>query len=318
MKILIAKPFYDSYLPDIKAIAPDVDFSMIDGSGALPPEIAQAEAIAWWWYGSNLDRLVQAAPKLRWIHVPSAGVDRLITPAVRSAAGLTLTDSGPAYDIAIPEYVLAWIMAIAKRVPQFLDHQKNREWTDETQGDLHGSTVGIIGLGPIGRGVAWRAKALGMSTLGYRRRQNTVEGVDEVLTGPAGLDRLLAESDYIVLAAALTEATREILGKEQIARIQPTAWVINIARGALIDQGALTKALQEKRIGGACLDVFTTEPLPKDDPLWDLPNVLITPHDAHGGGEALQQRRKELFLDNLKRFVHGEPLQNVVDFEHGY
>ena len=318
-KIFIAEPLYADYISSASAAAPRAEFVSFDGNADLIPGIAEADVVAWFWYPrERLESMLQSAVNLKWLNVGSAGVDWIYKSGIRSKKDLVLTDSGPAYDIAIPEYVLAWMLAIAKRVPQFLDHQRKHEWIDEIQGDLYGSTVGIIGLGPIGQGVAARCKAFGMKTLGYRRRQLPVDNVDEVLTGPDGLQRLVTASDYIVLAAALTEDTRHILGKDQIDAMKATAWVINIARGALIDQDALTTALQDHRIGGACLDVFAVEPLPQDSPLWDMPNVLITPHDSHGGGAALAQRRKDVFIDNLARFVADKPLKNVVSFEHGY
>lgn len=317
--VFIAEPLFADYASDAAAISPGAEIVSFDGNLDDIPGIGSADAVAWHWYPRNrLETMVAAATNLKWLHVGSAGVDWILQSSIRSKQGLSLTDSGPAYDIAIPEYVLAWMFAIAKRIPQFIAHQRNHEWAGEVQGDLHGSTVGIVGLGPIGRGVASRCKALGMHTLGYRRQNLPVEHIDEVFTGPDGLKQLVAESDYIVFAAALTEGTRQILSKPLIDSMKPTAWVLNIARGALIDQDALTTALQEGRIGGACLDVFVQEPLPKDSPFWDLPNVLITPHDSHGGGKALDLRRKEVYLDNLRRFINGEPLENVVSFEHGY
>ena len=318
-KIFIAEPLYADYAAEAAIAAPNTEIVSFDGNQDIIPGIEEADAVAWFWYPRHrLETLARTATKLKWLNVGSAGVDWILDSEIKSKKDLILTDSGPAYDIAIPEYVLAWMLTIAKRVPQFLDHQRKHEWIDEIQGDLYGSTLGVIGLGPIGRGVATRCKAFGMRTMGFRRQQKPVDSVDEVLTGPEGLSRLVEESDYIVLAAALTEGTRQVLGKEQIAQLKNTAWVINIARGALIDQEALTIALQERRIGGACLDVFTQEPLPTDSPLWDLPNVLITPHDSHGGGQALAKRRKEVFIDNLRRFAAGEPLENVVSFENGY
>ncbi len=144
-----------------------------------------------------------------------------------------------------------------------------------------------------------------MRTLGLRRAHSPVVGVDEVLTGPDGLARLLDESDFVVLAAALTGETRALLGREQIGRMKPTAWLINIARGGLMDELALIAALQAGRIGGACLDVFAQEPLLPDSPLWDMPNVHIAPHNSPGATAPLRERQKMLFLDNLRRFASG-------------
>ncbi len=163
-----------------------------------------------------------------------------------------------------------------------------------------------------------RAKAFGMRTLGLRRHAAPVAGVDEVLMGSAGLARLLAESDFVVLAAALTGETRALIGAAQFTQMKPTAWLINIARGGLVDEPALVAALQGGQIAGACLDVFAQEPLPPDSPLWDLPNVHLAPHNSSGGGPNLSARQKAIFLDNLGRFARGEVLMNVVDLTRGY
>ena len=136
--------------------------------------------------------------------------------------------------------------------------------------------------------------------------------------GPDGLRRLLAESDYVVLAAALTGETKALLGPAQISQMKPSAWLINIARGGLADEPALIEALQSKKIAGACLDVFAQEPLPQDSPLWEMPNVHIAPHNSPGWTAGLHERQKALFLSNLRRFASSEPLQSVVDIARGY
>jgi len=166
--------------------------------------------------------------------------------------------------------------------------------------------------------VASRCKAMGMRTVGLRRTDAPVEDVDEVRVGAAGLDALLDESDWVVIATALTGETRALIGAREIARMKPTARIVNVARGAVIDEAAMIDALREKRIAGACLDVFTTEPLPGDSPLWDLPNVWIAPHSSAGWTAALRRRGLQLFVDNLRRYRAGEPLADVVDKERGY
>jgi phosphoglycerate dehydrogenase-like enzyme len=143
-------------------------------------------------------------------------------------------------------------------------------------------------------------------------------GVDEILRGANGLERLLAESDWVVVAAALTDESHSLLGPEQLARMKPTARLINIARGGLVDEPALIDALRTGRLAGACLDVFAREPLPADSPLWDLPNVTVSPHNSSGWTEGLRARQKTIFLENLRRFAQGKPLENVVDIAQGY
>ena len=142
--------------------------------------------------------------------------------------------------------------------------------------------------------------------------------IDEVLTGGDGLNRLLEASDYVVIAAAATDDTRALIGADQLARMKPASWLINIARGSLIDEPALIETLTAGRIAGACLDVFAQEPLPPDSPLWDLHNVHIAPHNSSGWSPGLRNRQKAIFLDNLRRFAAGEPLENAVDIARGY
>ena len=230
------------------------------------PGLDEAEGVLRWVAGKRFSELVSQGPKVRWLHTASAGVDHVLTAAVREKAsstdGFTLTNSGPAFEIAISEFVLAWMLLVARRLPELLAHQRTRVWQSETQQELWGQTVGIVGLGPIGRGVASRAKAFGMRTLGLRRQQTPVPSVDAVLTGANGLRQLLRESDWVVLAAALTQESRSLIGPDQLAQMKPSAWLINIARGGLVDETALTSALQSGQIAGACLDVFAQEPLP--------------------------------------------------------
>ena len=238
---------------------------------------------------------------------------------VHAAHRLTITDSGPAFEIAIAEFVLAWMLMVTRGLPELLTNQRERLWRPVAQDELWGKTVGIVGLGPIGRGVAARAKAFGMTTLGLRRTPGTtVENVDDVLTGRDGLPRLLTESDFVVLAAALTGETRQLLGAAELARLKPSAWLINIARGGLVDETALIDALRRRAFAGACLDVFAHEPLPAESPLWNLPNVYVAPHNSPGWTRGLRERQKRLFLDNLARFAQGQPLDGVVDVSRGY
>ena len=318
MIILVPEHLYDELLSPTRDIAPQAELRHYGENEARPDGLDQAVAVLRWVAGKEFARMVAQGPQVRWLHTASAGVDHVLTPDVRAKAGLTVTDSGPAFEIAIAEFVLAWMLLVARGLPALMANQREHRWQWVPQFELHGKTVGIVGLGPIGRGTALRAKAFGMRTLGLRRHAAPVAGVDELLTGPEGLARLLAESDFVVLAAALTGETRVLIGAEQLARMKPDAWLINIARGGLVDEPALIAALQAGRIAGACLDVFAHEPLPPDSPLWNLPNVHLAPHNSSGGGPGLHDRQKAIFLDNLGRFARGEALTNVVDITRGY
>ncbi len=318
MIILVPEHLCDELLGPAREAAPQAELRPYGEDEATPDGLDEAVAVLRWVAGKEFARLVGLGPQVRWLHTASAGVDHVLTPDVRAKAGLTVTDSGPAFEVAISEFVLAWMLLVARGLPALMANQRERKWQSVPQFELHGKTVGIVGLGPIGRGTAVHAKGFEMRTLGLRRRSAPVDGVDEVLTGPEGLARLLAESDFVVVAAALTGETRALIGAEQLARMKPNAWLINIARGGLVDEPALIAALQAHEIGGACLDVFAQEPLPQDSPLWDLPNVHIAPHNSPGWDPNLHARQKVIFLDNLGRFARGEALTNVVDITRGY
>ena len=318
MKILVPEHLDDELQAAAADAAPGVTLLPYSEDG--PPEDAwlEAEGVLRWVAGKRFASLVENCPRVRWLHTASAGVDHVLTPAVKAKPNIVVTDSGPAFGIAISEFVLAWMLLVARRLPELMGFQREHRWESLTQQELYGQTIGIIGLGPIGLGIAARAKAFGMKTLGLRRRALPAESVDEVLTGADGLAHLLAESDYVVVAAALTGETKALLGSAQIAQMKPSAWLINIARGSMIDESALIDALREHKIAGACLDVFVQEPLPEDSPLWDMPNVYIAPHNSPGWTAGLRERQKALFLSNLGRFSRGEPLENAVDIERGY
>ena len=318
MNVLVPDHLYDELKDAAQNAAPSVTLLPYSEDGAAEDAWQSAEGVLRWVAGKRFAALVADCPDVRWLHTASAGVDHVLTPAVKAKPGIVVTDSGPAFEIAISEFVLAWMLLAARRLPELMALQKEHRWESLTQQELYGQTVGIIGLGPIGLGIAARAKAFGMRTLGLRRRDLAAAGVDKVLTGADGLARLLTESDYVVVAAALTGETKALLGAEQIALMKPSAWVINIARGGLIDEPALIRALQNGKIAGACLDVFAQEPLPSDSPLWDMPNVHIAPHNSPGWTAGLRQPQKALFLSNLGRSSRGQPLENAVDIERGY
>lgn len=318
MIILVPAQVHDEFAETAKKTVPEAELKSYAEDGPAPAQLEEAEAVLRWVSGKRFSEMVEKGPKVRWLHTASAGVDHVLTPAVRNKPNLTVTDSGAAFTDTIPEFVIAWMLMVARRLPQLIAQQKEHKWQWIQQEELGGQTVGIVGLGPIGQGVARRAKALGMRVLGFRRHDSPAENVDQVLTGPDGLSQLLGESDFVVIAASLTESTRSLIGPEQLSQMKPTAWIVNIARGALIDEPALIAALRERRIGGACLDVFLKEPLPADSPLWDMPNVFISPHNSSGGTPQLRAKQKQVFFDNLRRFVHGEPLAGVVDIQQGY
>ncbi|MDR3707641.1 MAG: D-2-hydroxyacid dehydrogenase [Capsulimonadaceae bacterium] len=318
MIVLVPSWLHEELVPEAAVVAPEAVLLPFTEDATPVPDLDRAEVVFRWRGGLRFSEIVEAGPNVRWLHTESAGVDMVLTDAVRAKPHLIVTNSSPAYEIPIAEFVLSWMFAVAHRIEEQIVTQRARRWSGIPHAELHGQTVGVIGLGAIGQGVCTRAKAMGIRTLGLKRTPGTVAGVDEALTGPEGLDRLLSRSDFVVIAAPLTPETRGLLSGPRIARMKPNAWLINIARGAIVDEKALIRALQSGAIGGACLDVFAVEPLPQDSPLWDMPNVYITPHFAFGQTSGLDVRLKALFLANLRRFIDGEPLSNIVDVTKEY
>jgi len=276
------------------------------------------------------DRILARAPALRWVHSATAGVERVLTPASRSR-GLVITNARGVFSRPIAEYVMMMVLAVARRLPELLELQSERTWQPLEARELRDVTVGIVGLGSIGRAVAALATAFGCRVVATRRHPEEAAGApagagDDPSPGPVALDRLLpperlpellGESDFVVLAAPLTEDTRGLISDAAIDRMRPGAWVINVARGELVDERALSRALRDGRLGGAVLDTFLEEPLPPDSPLYDLPNLIITPHTSWSSSRVLD-RSVGLFCENLRRYAAGRPLVNVVDPAAGY
>jgi D-2-hydroxyacid dehydrogenase (NADP+) len=268
------------------------------------------------------DDIVERAPALKWLQLTSAGVDRLLNaPVVQSH--LTVTTASGIHAVPISEYVIGAMLAFAKGLPRAFRAQQERAWRPFWPEELEQKTVGVLGVGAIGARVVKLAKALDMRVLALRRsagqRMTGDEAgmdVDEMLP-PADLPYLLAESDYVVVALPLTPESRGLIGEAELRAMKPNAVIVNIGRGAIIDETALVRALKEGWIAGAALDVFQQEPLSGESELWGLENVIVTPHIS-GGTPRYMERAVELFCDNLRRYLAGEPLRNVVDPARGY
>ncbi len=262
--------------------------------------------------------------KLRWIHSPTAAVHQFLFPAFVNS-DVVLTNSTEVHGPVVAEHAIALILALAKKIPQAAALQKKREWGKEqiwSRGthpkEIAGATLGLVGLGSIGRRVARMASALGMRVIAVREHVNKEqpEGVEEVFP-TTNLEEMLRQADFVVLAAPLTAGTTKLIDAKQLAVMKRDAYLINVGRGPQIDEPAFVQALRERRIAGAALDVFDKEPLPADSPLWDLENLLITPHTA-GITDKLWTRHYDLFSGNLRRYLVHEPLQYAVDKRTGY
>jgi phosphoglycerate dehydrogenase-like enzyme len=259
--------------------------------------------------------------KLRWLHLGVAGVEKSLHPALVSSK-VVITNARGIHGDVMSEYVLAAILSCANRFDLAAAGKAAKAWRQKEivhhRHTVVGKTVGIIGAGAIGAAAGKLCHACGMRVIGIRRspERGAPRGFEKIY-GINGLPQLLAESDYVVLAAPLTSQTQRLLGAKQFALMKPTAFFINIARGAMVDETALIEALGEKKIAGAVLDVFMDEPLPPESPLWNLEAVFITPH-VSGNFEQYVERVGEQFAENLSRYVREEPLVNVVDKVRGY
>jgi phosphoglycerate dehydrogenase-like enzyme len=246
---------------------------------------------------------------LRWFHTFSAGVDAAVFQVLLDR-GTLLTNSSGASAPSIAQYVLAMMLYRSKRLDDLREQQRRREWTPQRGRDLVGLTCGIVGTGAIGGEVARLAKACGMTVLGVRRSRRPARHVDEMLP-PAKLHDLLRRSNFVVIACPLTKETEDLIGERELRAMQPTATLINVARGRIVDEAALVRALESAWIAGACLDVFTVEPLPETSPLWEMPNVFVTPHNS-ASSPLNMERAMTIFVDNVARLVAGRPLRNRV------
>lgn len=288
-------------------------------SGGFDAALARADVAI---LAKDPDMRILTAPRLRWIHVDHAGLNRAAKPeAFRD--GLVVTGSAGRSAPVLAEHALFFALALAYRYPAFLDAQRAHQWSvpgqEELRG-LYGRTMGIVGLGNTGKELAVRAKAFGMRVLGYRRSATVPPaGVDQLLSAEAGdgLDALLEQSDFVVLALGLSDKTHHMIGKRELGLIGSNGYLINMARGPVVDEAALVAALHAGEIAGAGLDTFEIEPLPAEAAIWDAPNTLITPHVTPAVPDRTG-RSLDIICENVRRFVAGEPMMNVLKPEDRY
>ena len=299
--------------------APGARLVPVSAEGIADEPVDDVEVLLRGWSlgGDPLDRLVGRAPKLRWIHSVSVGVEAVLTPCVR-LRGLTVTNGRGVFDRPIAEYVMTMILALCRNLPQLLELQRERTWQPLEARELARTTIGLVGLGGIGCEVANLARPFGPRIVAIRRRPaaGPVEGV-EVLGGLDALPQLFATSDFVVLGLPLTGETDGLINDEVLAGAKPGAWVINVARGGLLDESAMLRALRSGPLGGAVLDAFREEPLPETSPFYRLSNCIVTPHTSWSSADVLG-RTLDVFCDNLRLYRAGTPLQHVVDLAAGY
>ncbi|NLA57462.1 MAG: D-2-hydroxyacid dehydrogenase [Firmicutes bacterium] len=315
--ILIAHGLDDELLAQIEETAPNASLRLRKREEVTVEDMTWADIF----FGWPPRKFLKEAPGLSWIHLPSAGADGYTDPGIYAHSDVILTNSTGVFGIPLAEHAFAMMLAFSRTINRYIRLQQERRWEKLPSSDeLYGKTLGILGLGDIGTQLALRAKAFGMKVWGYKRRiTDKPPCVDHLVTGPDGLRELLAASDYVVIALPLTRETNKLMGQRELGWMQPHAVLINVGRGPIVDEQALIDALKEGRLAGAGLDVFEEEPLPPTSPLWDMPNVIITPHSGGVTPEA-NRRSTDIFCFNLKLWLEGrkDEMRNVVDLEAGY
>ena len=333
MHVLSTVRFSEEQLKRLQAVSPRLRLTQhtVRSADKVPPDVwPEVEVLCTFGALPDPDR----APRLRWVQLLSAGADHAIGhPAFKD--GVTLTTASGIHAVNIGELVILMMLAWGQRLLGLIDHQRRADWPENRSElfvpqELRGASVGIVGYGSIGREVGRLASAFGMRVLALDESEAPVdrgymisgvgdpEGVipDRVYR-PDGMRRMLTECDYVVIAVPLTVATRNLIGADELRAMRSSAFLINVARGGVVDEQALIQALREGWIAGAGLDVFVQEPLPSDSPLWGMENVILTPHIA-GLTPHYDERAADVFAENLRRYLSGRPLLNQIDLAKGY
>ncbi len=304
------------WIAELRQAAPEAKIVPVDRDSIMR-EVSDADAII----GTVSAELVRAGKRLKWVQVPSAGVERylhLAPPDLRDS-DIVLTNCKIIQGPEIADHAFALLLATTRRIPRYLSLQRQQTWRRETSGlvELNGKTAVVIGVGGIGSQIAVRAKAFGMRVVGVDPKDLPYAPYLDRVVKPDRLDEVLPEADVVFMAAPHTPETHKMMGPRQFELMKRDSYFIAVSRGKTYDMNALVRALDSQHLAGAGVDVTDPEPLPSGHPLWKFSNVVITPHVA-GRSDRIGRRRLDLFKENLRRFVRGEPLLNVVDKQKGY
>lgn len=318
MKVILACDLGDAFVQDLRNSFPEVDFRPAYTVEEQLREVPDAEVQ----FGLMSGEVFRAAEQLRWFHFVGIGFDIIL----KGAPGLVesdvvMTNARETHVIAMADHALAMVLAFAHRVPNLVEDRRAHRWdTLKYQGamrELAGTTMGVLAMGDIGQAVARRASSFDMKVYGIDVRQMDLpEGVKEVW-GPERLDEVLDISDWFVVTAPLIDSTRGLLDRHRLARLKRGAYVVVVSRGGIVLEDALVEALSSGHVAGAALDAVDPEPLADDSPLWDLPNVIISPHVSADSPE-MWERRRQIFKENLRRHLAGETLLNICDKKKGF
>ena len=303
------------YLPTIREMVPDSSLRVCSEWGKIGEILDEVEVLLAYRFPSRPlpKEEILRAKCLKWLQLSSAGIDSILP---YDPSKLIVTNTSGIHADTISQYVIGTLVMMYWDFPRLQRQQRDRHWERYFVPSLSGKTIGIIGAGKVGTSIANRARDFGMRALGIRRSGKPVEGF-ECMYSPRGLPVVMSESNVVVICLPLTSETRCLIGRDEIRLMRTDAYLVNIARGAIVDQSALLDALKEGSIAGAILDAFEQEPLPPESGLWSLPNVLITPHIS-GEFEDWPVEVARLFCANLRRWINREPLANVVDPGAGY
>lgn len=317
VNILSSVKLKDRHQNRLRETFPHYQFTFLESiEQATTREMEETEVLIT--YGRELTpALLDQFPRLKWIQVLTAGLDRLPIQALEER-GILLTNVRGLHGIQMAEYTMAMILNLVRRTYQFYDLQKEKRWDNTVRIDeAYGKTLGILGLGAIGEAIAQRAKAFGLRVIGLRKTPGPCPPcVDQLLT--SGQEKeLYAQSDFLVVLLPLTEETRHFINGEAFNQMKEGAFLINIARGPIVDEQALLEAVRQGKIAGAVLDVFDEEPLPPDHPFWTEKNIIITPHIA-GRSPRYMERAMDIFVENLKAYPDLSRMKNVIDYKRGY
>ena len=318
MKVVLDSEADREFVAELRNSFPSVEFCQAPTQADQIREIPDAEVL----FGAITPAVFEAAGRLRWCHFVGAGFDKLVrgNPAF-VASDVVLTNAPGTHAMAMADHVMGIILMFAHRMVDMLDDQRAHRWdVDKYRAqirELAGTTMGLLAVGSIGRAVAVRAQAFGIRVCGVDLKpMKPPEGVAEVWT-LEGLERLLRISDWFVVTAPLTDGTEGLLNRDRIGQLKQGSHLIVISRGGIVDETAVVEGLRSGSIAGAGFDAVETEPLPGDSPLWDMPNVLISPH-VSGDSPQTWERRYRIFKDNLARYLKGEPLQHICDKRAGF
>ena len=313
LNIIVTNSLADRHMKAIKTAMPNSNVITCDLANAAQ-HMATADILLTWG-AMDIHPLYLMAPKLKWIHALSAGVETLLFPEMKINNTL-LTNSRGIHGIPVSEHVFAMMLSFTRGLTVFIRQQGKKIWKRSPVEEIHDKTIGIVGLGSIGREIAKKAKGMGMQVIASKQTMTTELFVDKLYT-PQQLPELLADADFVVVALPVVEETKNLFTIKEFSLMKPSAYFINISRGAVVNEGDLVTALEQGLIKGAGLDVFEQEPLDETSHLWDMENVIITPHLAALSPNYLDRAIK-LFADNLARNLQHKEMLNVSDKDRGY